>query len=869
MYTGRGRAVVPSLPFADDAPGGGCMLSPEAREPLRIAPAPSCHPAVRGATDNLPAQVNSFIGREVALAEVGALLAPSASSTNDGAPRLRRLTVSGQARLVTLTGPPGVGKTQLALHVATGQRGRFRDGVWLVELAALAEPALVPSVVAATFNLRGDEGRAPAETLAAYLRSRELLLVLDNCEHLVDACAALTATLLRACPDLRVLATSREPLGTAGELCWPVRPLSLPDTPPPRPVAPHSHHARNGVYAVHQDRVDAVLASEAGRLFVERARAVRPTLALTADAADAVASICHHLDGIPLAIELAAAWAGALSPSEIAARLDDRFTLLMRTGRTAAPHQRTLRESVDWSHALLSEPERVLLRRLAIFRGGWTLDAGSWVMEDGGTALLSSSPNTHHLSPNTLDVLASLIEKSLVVAEDRDGETRYRFLETIREYAAERLHEAGEEAAVARRHRDWYVDVAERAALHLRGPEQATWRARLEIEHDNLRAALGRTIERDEAEPGLRICIALWIFWWECGYTPEGYAWVSRLLALPSAAARTSLRAAALFVAAKLATEDPDLATALAYCEESLAIAREVGDPHTIHRTLTQLGHIERGRGRWLAARRYYEEALPLRRTLGDPVTVAVSLTCLGNVAQALREYATARAFYEEGLELARQQGHPGEITTAQHDLGRLAHEQGHDAEAAAWYAEALPVAHRINHTRRIAYLLEGCAELAVRREPERALRLVGAAAALREASGNRLPPSEQAALKRELAPARRLLGDDAMAAAWAAGTALTVEQAVALALSPPTAVTGPAHADPASRLTSREREVAALVAQGLTNRQIAETLIVSQRTAESHVANSLAKLGLATRAQLAAWATGRGLVAPDDLPTV
>jgi non-specific serine/threonine protein kinase len=247
---------------------------------------------------------------------------------------------------------------------------------------------------------------------------------------------------------------------------------------------------------------------------------------------------------------------------------------------------------------------------------------------------------------------------------------------------------------------------------------------------------------------------------------------------------------------------------------------------------------------------------------------VAISLTCLGDVARALREYEAAQAFYEEGLALARQQDHPAEITAAQHNLGRLAHEQGHDAEAAAWYAEALPVALRINNPRRIAHLLEAFAALAVRQQPDRALRLVGAATVVREVSGNRLPPSEQAALKRDLAVARRLLDDEAMTAALAAGATLTVEQAVALALSPLPALASPAHADPAGRLTTREREVVALVARGYTNRQIAEALVVSQRTAESHVANSLGKLGLASRAQLAAWAIGRGLAAPTDLPS-
>jgi non-specific serine/threonine protein kinase len=462
-------------------------------------------------------------------------------------------------------------------------------------------------------------------------------------------------------------------------------------------------------------------------------------------------------------------------------------------------------------------------------------------------------------------VLTSLVEKSLVVAEDRGGETRYRFLETIREYAAERLREADEEAALARRHWGWCVDFAERASGNLRGPEQDAWRARLEAEHDNLSMVITRTVERDESEPGLRICVAIWIFWFERGYAGEGYNWVSRVLALPSAAARTPLRAAALFVAGKLATEGTDLTLALAHCHESLSIAREAGDPHTTHRTLTQLGHIELGRGRWLAARRYYEEALPLRREMADLVSVAISLCCLGDVAQALHDSETARAYYQESLDLAQQQGHPGEITTAQYKLGRLAYTQGRYDEAAAWCADALTVAYRIFHPRRIAQILEVFAALVVSQQPEQALRLAGAAAALREASGNRPRPSEHAVLKHDLALARRLLDDEAISAAWAAGTRLTVDQAVALALAPPTDAPHAARHGSASRLTTREREVAALVARGLTNRQIAEALVVSRRTAESHVANSLSKLGLGTRAQLAAWATGRGLVAPAD----
>ena len=799
----------------------------------------------REGRDNLPAEVSRFIGREAAIAEVVELMTAH--------------------RLVTLGGPPGVGKTRLGLRVAGELRGAFPNGVWLVELAALSEPSLLPSLVAAVLGVRVKEGRAPFELLRDRLRREQTLLVLDNCEHVSDACAALAEGLLRSCPGLHVLTTSRQPLGLNGEICWPVQPLSVPAWPPATGLTPMQGNAFGQV------PVDVVLGSEAGQLFVDRARAVRRGLALSADSAAAVTRICRQLDGIPLAIELAAARVVVLSPGEISARLDDRFELLGRTGHSRLPHQRTLRESVDWSHELLSDPERILLRRLSVFRGGWTLEAaeaiegaGCWMLGDGGDEGRTRSPITEDLSPNTLDVLGSLVEKSLVQAEERDGATRYTFLETIRQYAGERLRDADEEDALVRQHREWCVAFVERAATHLRAPEQAVWRAWLEMEHDNLRTALSRTIERGEAEPGLRLCLALWHFWIDRGYAGEGYAWLTRLLALESGSARTVLRAAGLFVAAKLAFEGAELATALALGEESLAIAREVGDPHTLHRTLTQLGHIARGRGDLLAARSYYEEALPIRRELGEPVDVAVSLACLGHVARALHEYDTARALYEESLDLAEAQGHPAEITAAQHDLRRLAHERGHDDQASAWYTRALPVAQQINHPRRVAYLLEGFAILAAREHPERALLLAGAANALRRASGSILPPSEQAVLERELAPARRILGPRRGAAAAEAGAVLSAKEAAELALAAPglapslTPMTSP------EQLSARAHEVVKLVARGFTNRQIAEALVISERTVEWHVANSRGKLGLGTRSQLAVWASRESLEPPN-----
>jgi predicted ATPase/DNA-binding CsgD family transcriptional regulator len=805
--------------------------------------------------DNLPAEISSFVGRESAIAQIVELVSDH--------------------RLVTLSGAPGVGKTRLALRVAEELRDDHHGDIWLVELAALAEPELIPGLIASTLGLRDQERVPPLELLRQHIGSAPVLLVLDNCEHLTTACATLVDELLRSCPNLRVVATSREALGLIGEVCWTVQPLTLPDQPP-------AHRESGALTIDHQARIEWVIASEAGRLFVERARAVRPGLSLNGDVADAIAQVCCRLDGIPLAIELAAARVSALTPQEIASRLDDRFRLLARTGRSPLLRQRALRASIDWSYELLSDPERALLRRLAVFRGGWSLEAAEALAGDGfqvpgfgGEASRSAETQhpTAHTQGGTLDLLASLVDKSLVVADARDDETRYAFLETIRAYADERLRDHGEVDALVERHWAWCVALAEEASAYLRTPEQGPWRKRLAQEHDNIRVALARSIERRQAEPGLRLCIALWHFWIDRGDAREGYGWLTRLLALESASERTVMRAAALFVAAKLAYEGGDIPMATALGEESLEIAREVGDPHTTHRMLTQLGHIARGRSDWLAARRFYEEALPLRRALAEPVDVAVSLACLGHVHRALQEYDTARTLYEESLELARQQGHPAEITAAQHDLGRLAHERGHDDEAASWYAEALREAMRINHPRRVAYLLEGFATLAVAPHPEQALQLAGAAAEIRRMSGSQLPPSDQAALDRQLAPARATLSTTRAASAWQAGMALSAEQAMALALSPPwprshatdLPPSKPELALPAGdaldSLTAREREVLGLVARGLTNRQIADTLVVSERTAEWHVANTLGKLGLTTRAQLAVWASQRGLV--------
>ena len=428
--------------------------------------------------NNLPLELSSFVGREKELAEVRRLLESS--------------------RLLTLTGSGGCGKTRLALAAGELVEG-FEDGVWVVDLAPLADPSLVPQAVASTLGVREQPGRLPTGTLSDYLGSKKVLLILDNCEHLVGACAELAEALLRSCPGLGVLATSREALGITGEVAWPVPALSLPDVR-------------------RLPDIESLLHYESAPLFVERAAAVRPTFALTEQNAVAVAQICYRLDGIPLAIELAAARAKVLSVEQIAERLDDCFRLLAAGGRTAMPRHRTLHATMDWSHELLPDEERALFRRLSVFAGGFSLEAAESVC--AGEDLERD---------DVLELLSHLVDKSLVVTSDRDGETRYRLLETIRQYTREKLSESGEAGQVREWHAGYYLALAEAAEPELKGERQVAWLERFERDHDNLRAAMRWLLERGESEKAARLGWALWLFWWIRGTSPrDGARWSRR-----------------------------------------------------------------------------------------------------------------------------------------------------------------------------------------------------------------------------------------------------------------------------------------------------------------------------------------------------
>ncbi len=631
---------------------------------------------------NLPLQLTSFIGRDKELAEVKALV--------------------DKTKLLTLTGSAGCGKTRLALQVAADLLDEFPDGVWLVELAPLAEAGLVSHTVAQALGIREESGKSPAETLADHLKARRLLLVMDNCEHLLDDCAKLADATLRNCPRVRILATSREALGIAGELTCRVPSLSLPD--PKRDTTPESlsHY-------------------EAVRLFMDRARSHQPHFAITSENAPAVASICHRLDGIPLAIELAAARIQAMSVEQVEHRLDQRFRLLTGGSRTALPRQQTLRSLIDWSYDLLTDAEKALLCRISVFMGGWTLEAAEGVCAGDGVE-----------EWEVLDLLASLVAKSLVVYDESaaavsasiDG--RYRLLETIRQYARDRLMETGAGEAVRGRHLDWFMALAERAQPELFGPEQRVWLDRLEREHDNLRAALTWVAAQEHGATGLRLGAALWRFWSVRGFLTEGSERLREILSHPRASAPTVERAGALDGAGLLAMNCGDFTAASALFEEALSIGRELEDGQVIAMACNSLGDARRWLNDIPAARPLYEEALRCGREVNDRWNIAYALTALGILAAGQGDEAEAWFRLEEGLAIKRALGDKRSIAYSLGHLAALALEDNRD-KARSLREESLRISQELGDKRGIAWALNGLGSLPVWMETsqrrERALR--------------------------------------------------------------------------------------------------------------------------------------------------
>jgi predicted ATPase/DNA-binding CsgD family transcriptional regulator len=806
---------------------------------------------------NLPAEPNSFVGRARELAELRDLI--------------------GAARAVTLCGPGGIGKTRLALRVMATVAADFPDGTFLVGLADLRQPDLVVSRVAARLGVGEEPGRPLLDTLADALRPRRLLLLLDNCEHLIDACAQLCQQLLASSPGLRVLATSREPLRVAAETVYQV---------PPLPVGPAGGPAGDAW------RYEAIA------LFADRAAAAQPGFAVGPGNAAAVAALCRGLDGMPLAIELAAVWVRTLSLEQITERLADRFSLLTSGDRTAPARHRTLRATIDWSHDLLTPAEQVLLRRLSVF-AGWSLEMAEEIC--AGPDMPASG---------VLDLLAALVDKSLVVREPEVlGQARYRLLDTIREYAAERLAMAGETAACQRRLRDYTVGVAEHNLAIGMARVAGPWSARVDVfrrydvETGNIAQVLSHCRADGDAETGMRICTAIRPCWLVRGTFTEGAEWLDAFLAMDTAMVPAQVRGAALVGRAQLVLpNDPLMSQSLA--EAGLAQCRAAGDEFWTAAALNLLSEIALHTGRIGDAAAYADEAMSVAVAAGDGWDEGYALGIRSAIAAGhgkLREaqqlaqasisvmrridqqWGTARALLGLG-DLARLRGDPGdahrrylaaltilrevdarpEIARCLAGLGRVAMDLGSAGLARQHLAESLRLSQAIGSRIAVARGVETFAALAVlESRPEQAVRLTGAATALRETAG--LPALPGARAERYLAAGRRL-GEPTFTRLWAESLATTGDEAVTLALSGPgddgggtvsLAAVSTDEPAPAVRgaLTARERQVVALLAGGLSNKAIAEELFISPATVARHVANILAKLGFTSRTQIAAWA--------------
>jgi predicted ATPase/DNA-binding CsgD family transcriptional regulator len=691
-----------------------------------------------------------------------------------------------------------------------------------------------------------EEGRPPLDALKEDLRDREMLVVLDNCEHLLSAAGSMVESLLNACPELHLLATSRQPFGLIGEVVWQVPPMTVPE----------SNGAPAGSRGAARPQVLAeLLASEAGQLFVERARAVRSSFAPTESDAPAVAEICARVDGIPLAIELAAARIAHLSPQQIADRLDDRFRLLTATSAATLERHRTLRALVDWSYDLLTDAERSLFRRLGVFAGFWTLEAAESVCGDDLTDVLA--------------LLSQLVDKSLVQLEEQGDAVRYRLQDSLRQYAIERLEESGELDVIRRRHADFYALMAEEAEARLFSADQDQVLAQLEREHDDIRLALGWSSESGDADVGMRLAGALWRFWQVRGYLREGRAWLDRLLAADGAQ-QTVGRARALNATGFLTFLQGDYTAARPLLEESLAIRRALADDLGIVESLTNLGLLLRCLDMGAEARAHFQEALRVSRACGDRAWEGRVLNKLARLEFYEGDLAAACDLHEESLAMGRATGNTWDIAIALGDLADVQFAIGQEDAALALYAESLGLWQELGDERGIAQGLEGFAILAAARgRYEPAVRQISAARAVRQRISEPNSPSRKSSLDSLLETARSSLGESIYTAAWTSGAEASVEQAVQDVLESqpsPSAEqvaadsAGTSLAPSADKLTAREIEIARLIARGMTNRQIAETLVVSQRTVEWHVANLIGKLAFRSRSQIAAWAAGEGL---------
>ncbi len=808
--------------------------------------------APRALGTNLPRVLTSFIGRTLEIVDVTRLLASS--------------------RVVMLTGAAGCGKTRLALRVAQEAKHAFADGVFWVELARLTDSLLIAQTVAKAVNAVEQPGRPSVEGLLDALQEKKLLLVLDNCEHVLSGCRQLVESLLAA-TEISVLATSREPLGVTGEILYPVAPMSLP----PR-----------AFFADDIGQFDAI------QLFVERARAIVPPFELTHDNAEEIANICRHLDGIPLAIELASARVNVLTVEQIAARLENRFEALSSATPITHSHHRTLRAAIDWSYDLLIPSEQVMLRRLAVFADGCSLTTVESVCAGDGIE-----------GEQVLDLLSSLVNKSLVVARTlQRGEARYTLLETIRQYAREKLTALGEWTVMRDRHLRCFLQLTEEAAPRLAGQYQQMWLNWLEQEYDNIRAVLTWALESQHIEVGLRIAVALYQFWTIRDYVEEGFSWLERLLAQADTSVSPVIHANALAYAsfmagfrghtseqmrfgqeatifAEAAGDEGKLALAWALAAQAygaramgnydaefvlakreIQLYRELGDPYQLGLSLSTSSFSAMSVGKYDEARAMLDEGLALLREAGNPYRIAMALNFSGDLARCEQKYALAQTAYEECIALLRNLDAVRDLASALHNLGHACLHRGDVDRATTLFHESMALQRAQRNTPGVAECLIGFASLAVACGlPAAAARLLAAAVVI----GGERVATAWAATRMEyehtLALVRANLTTTEFQVEQVAGRAFSIDEAVFYAQRLPFEESARTARRKPVALTTREREVASLIAFGKSNREIAEELVVSKRTVESHIANILSKLGFTNRAQIVRWALETGLV--------
>jgi predicted ATPase len=682
---------------------------------------------------NLPYQLTSFIGRQQEIAQLEELVTAH--------------------RLVTLTGAGGAGKTRLAIEVASRLIDAFSDGVWLVELAALSDPRLVPQAVAQALVLKEQPGKAVSEIVSGWLESKRVLLIFDNAEHVIEECVRLLDEILRRGPDVAILVTSRERLGMTGELTYRVPSLTVPETN--GPLTPEIISPFEGV-----------------RLFIERTQLLRPDFDVTTKNAAAIASICARLDGMPLAIELAAPRLRSMSVDELSERLDQRFSLLTDGSRAALSRHRTLRSMLDWSYDLLTEPEQAMLRRAAVFAGGWALASAEQVC--AGVGIDAS---------DVIERLTSLVDKSLVMTDEHAGATRYRMLETVRQYALDRLRDSGEEAQWRSSHLACFVALGAEFNREVMGTKQQAWLARIASEHDNLRAALAWSTEASPLD-GLQLAVALDAFWRIRGLLAEGREWFARLLDVIPIDLRTRLRARGLYAAALFAILQGDYAAGKGLLQESLMVFREIDDSRNVAYALDSLAYLAIEQGEYLEAEALAREAVDLLRARGSREGLCFSLIHLAIALRWRGEWAAAHELHEQSLVIARELGTPWEIGTALREIGLAECDEGHPDLALKHLAEAMTILHGLGDRPGVIESLEGLAGVAAATAaPRRAARLWGTAHTLQQEMGGARSAHQKIIYERQVQPVRAILTAEAFDRAWDEGGAMSLDDAVRYAL--------------------------------------------------------------------------------------